>query len=91
MEEHMLDLNGENDNLYKKLSTQEEMYKKKIDFREEEIQILKDVIFQLEENVDQCQIKEKQYAQQQAQYLEQIKTMKQQVCYMAFVYILTDR
>lgn len=79
MEEHIYDLTNENGSLYKKLSTQEDIYKKKIDFRDEEIQMLKDNILQLDESLAEYRRRDLDHNQQRTFLDNEIKSLKKQV------------
>lgn len=79
MEEHIKDLNIENNNLKKQLNNIEELYKKKIQAREDEIHSLKEIILSLEENNTELKLKEQDLLSQKRVHIEQELWLQQRV------------
>lgn len=85
MEEHIRDLNGENTNLKKQLNNIEELYKKKIQIREDEIESLKEIILGLEENNSELKLKEQDLLSQKRVHIEQELWLQQRVSLINYI------
>ncbi|KPM11015.1 hypothetical protein QR98_0095810 [Sarcoptes scabiei] len=79
MEEHIFDLKNENLSLKKQLNNMEELYKKKIQLREDEIESLKESILEVEKSNNEIRLKERDLFNTKRMQLEEIKSLKHQV------------
>ncbi|OTF81474.1 hypothetical protein BLA29_010719 [Euroglyphus maynei] len=79
MEEHIIDLNNENSTLRKQLQQNEELFRKKIQLREDEIETLQENIVEMETMNAELRCKEHELSMQKRIQQEDIKLLKQQV------------
>ena len=79
MEEHIIDLNTENVSLRKQLQQNEELFRKKIQLREDEIESLQESIMEMETINADLRFKEQEVQMQKRIHLEDVKLLKQQV------------
>ena len=79
MEEHIVDLNMENKKQQTAMASMEALYRKKINTREDQIDMLKETIMELEESVAQYRLKENEWTKNRLAYQKEVDELKQMV------------